>query len=301
MKWYLKLKQNYKAYLLTGYAFLLFIHFILKDHIFPISTIYYCFPLPILIFLGIILSILYSRKKIYFSSISLVVILLTLFWFNNYYYTNQIDDISKSKILFWNVAKEEHFPVDIVIQEVRKNQPQILAFVEAKYLTESEISNLSRALPDYEFKDLYSHMLVGVKGNILNEKLYAIEESHDVYLINASIDKKKVKFIIADVYAYPFIDKELPLSRILEIAQENSVSIIVGDFNTPYESVHFNTYFKHYKSFHSYGNSFTATWPLGIPLFEIDHVWINKEFTPVSIEKKYYEASDHALLIAKFY
>ncbi|MBR9846674.1 MAG: endonuclease/exonuclease/phosphatase family protein [Algicola sp.] len=295
------MKKNYKAYLLIGYAFLLLVHFVFKDYIYPVSVIYYCFPTPILIGIGLVLAILSFRKKLYFSVISLVVLLVVFHWFNAYYYTNPTDENAKSKILFWNVAKEEFFPIDIIIQEVKQSQPQILAFVEAKYLTENEVNTLSKALPEYEFKDLYSHMLVGIKGNIIDDKLYSVEKSHEVYLINSFINNKTVNLIIADVYAYPFIDKKPPLHRILEIAKQNEVSIIVGDFNTPYESVHFHNYFKYYKSFHSYCNGFTATWPLSIPLFEIDHVWISNKFTPVSIEKKYFSVSDHALLIAEFY
>ncbi|MCB0383388.1 MAG: hypothetical protein KDD05_08860, partial [Psychroserpens sp.] len=170
----------------------------------------------------------------------------------------------------------------------------------AKYLTKTEVELLSKALPEYEFKDLDANMLVGVKGQLLNETLYTAEESHNIYLIEATANSQHIKVIIADIYAYPFINKEPPLNRVLEIAKANEVSIIMGDFNTPYESVHFKDYFEYYTSFHSFNNGFTATWPLGIPLFEIDHIWIGKEYTPVALEKKYYEVSDHALLIAAY-
>nr|WP_321235989.1 endonuclease/exonuclease/phosphatase family protein [uncultured Psychroserpens sp.] len=298
----LKLKQNHKAYLLIGYAFLLFIHFVIKDLIFPISIIYYCFPLPIIIGLGIILMSFYFRKKVYFFSLFILVGIITFHWLSNYYYVQfeKTPVSDTSKILFWNVAKKKQLPIDIIINETNLHKPNILAFVEAKNISEADINKLSEALPDYIFKDLYSQMLVGVKGQLNSEKKYVVEESHKISLINATINNEVIDFIISDVYAHPFINKKLPLKAILDIAESNNVSFLVGDFNTPYESVHFSSYFKNYTSFHSYSEGFTATWPLGIPLFEIDHIWINKKFVPISLEKKYFKVSDHALLIAEY-
>jgi hypothetical protein len=76
--------------------------------------------------------------------------------------------------------------------------------------------------------------------------------------------------------------------------------MVVGDFNIPFESIHFKDFKNNFISFHSFNNGFTATWPLGIPLLELDHFWVSKKHQPVRLYKKYYKASDHALLISEF-
>jgi endonuclease/exonuclease/phosphatase (EEP) superfamily protein YafD len=298
----LNLKQNYKAYLLLGYAFLLLIHFIVKDTIFPISTIFYSFPIPIIIGIGIIISFLYFKNKAYFYLLIIIQFSLVFYWLNNFYYAQyeKINSTNTSKILYWNVAKKDKLPIDIIIKETKLNKPEILAFVEATYVTKDDIKQLQDALPGYTFKDLRLQMLIGVKGKINSEKQYTSDKSYNVYLINTTINNKTINFILSDVYAYPFINKEPPLNAILQIANSNNASFIVGDFNTPYESVHFSNYFKNYRSFHSYGKGFTATWPLEIPFFEIDHIWITNKLSPISLDKKYYNVSDHKLLIAEF-
>ncbi|WP_299228641.1 endonuclease/exonuclease/phosphatase family protein [uncultured Psychroserpens sp.] len=298
----LKLKQNYKAYLLIGYAFLLLIHFVFKDHIYPISTLFYSFPIPIIIIIGSLIILLHIRKKVHFYCLFITLLGLVFYWLSNFYYV-QIDKtipLNTSKILYWNVAKKPQLPLDIIIEQTKEHQPKVLAFVEAKYITQNDLDILKKVLPDYTFKDLYAHMLVGVKGKINSAKIYAQKKSHEAYLINATINNKTVNFIVVDIYAYPFVNKKPALDSIIDVAKTHNASFIVGDFNTPYESVHFLNYHKNYTSFHTYNNGFTATWPLGIPLMEIDHIWLSNKYSPVSLEKEYHSESDHALLIAEY-
>jgi hypothetical protein len=104
-QWLLK---NYKAYLLIGYAFLLLVHFLLKDNFFPFSIIFYAFPLLILIGISAILALLFFRRKKYRTVLLIVFIGLSVNWIQNYYYSTEPAALeSTSKIFYWNIAKKK--------------------------------------------------------------------------------------------------------------------------------------------------------------------------------------------------
>ncbi|WP_299338089.1 endonuclease/exonuclease/phosphatase family protein [uncultured Psychroserpens sp.] len=298
---HLKLKQHYKAYLLVGYAFLLLIHFIAKDHVFPLSIVFYAFPLPILIVIGLCLTGLFFRRLSYALPTLALTVLLVIIWKTNYYFsTEKVYRQNSSKVLFWNLAKRAQLPVDQISDKVKTHQPEILSFVEAPHTTLKNLDDLKLALPNYNFKTLKGAMLVAAKGDIELLKHEYKDDSHKINMVQISNNSKHLKIIITDLTASVFINKKQPVNIVLGIAKANAVDFIAGDFNTPYESVFFKEYKTNYNSFHNYNNGFTATWPLGIPLFEIDHIWISKQHEPIRLNKYYNDASDHALLISEF-
>lgn len=296
----LKFKQHYKAYLLVGYAFLLIVHFVLKDYIFPLSIVFYAFPLPILIVIALSFTLLFFRRKHYRLVVMITTVLLTFIWWNNYYFTTEIEQHPTSKLLYWNLAKRSQLPVAYLSQKVNQYQPEILAFVEAPHTTLKNLDDLKHRLPNYNFKTLDGAMLIATKGDIELLDFNLKEDSYKINLLRIKTNTLNFKLIITDLTANVFVNKDAPLGVVLNTAKTNDIDLIVGDFNTPYESIFFDNYEENFTSFHSYNNGFTATWPLGMPLFEIDHIWIANKHEPLVLNKYYSDASDHALLICKF-
>ena len=297
----LKLKKNYKAYLLIGYVFLLLVHLFLKDHIFPISIFFYAAPLPILIFSGLFLVILYFRRKNYRTILLIVICLLTFHWMSHYYLSSKtVSKDSNAKILFWNLAKREQLSVNDISEQVFKYQPELLTFVEAPHTTLKNLDALKKALPHYNFEILKGAMLVAVKGKVELLDFNLKEDAYKINLLNIETPNLDLKVMITDLTANVLVNKKAPLEFVMNYAELNDADIIVGDFNAPYESVFFRPYESNFISFHHYNNGFTATWPLGIPLLELDHVWLSKRHDPIKLNKYYREASDHAMLISEF-
>jgi len=305
MSWSKKIIQliiNKKAYSLALYAFLLFIHFIIKDYIFPISILFYATPLILIIGYGLFTTLLYLKNKMISAILLIVSCMLIISWLNNYYVftKNQTESKHQYAILFWNVAKKKELQTDIIINEVKSSSVNIISLVETRFLKPSEINTLKNKLPKYTFLKLKNEMCIGVKGKIDSIHNRYIEDKYMFNYVIANIDNKESKILIADVSASPFFNKKESLKAILDFAIENNVDFIVGDFNTPYESIHFKNYHKAYNSLHDYGHGFTATWPFGVPLLELDQVWLNKKYNPVQLKKEQYSKSDHKLLIAKY-
>ena len=143
-------------------------------------------------------------------------------------------------------------------------------------------------------------MFIGVKGTIKSTLHKYKKYRYDLNYIVATVNNIETRILITDVNASPSFNKKEPLLEILDYAKEKSVDFIVGDFNTPYESIHFSEYKESYSSFHGYGDGFSATWPHNIPLLELDQVWITKSLKPYCLKTTKYNVSDHKLLIAEY-
>lgn len=227
---------------------------------------------------------------------------LGIIWLNNAYVFPKNIDIPEdaTSVIFWNTADRAHIPTDILSEKIHEMRPDIIAFVEAENASEEDIIQLSEEFPDYEFRILEANMFIGVKGTIDNVSFTAERYSYDINFIDMTLQSGSILLALTDTFQDPTMNKRKTLHSVLELATEKKADLMVGDYNTPYESVHFRAFEKNYQSFHDYGKGFSATWLFGIPLLEIDQIFLRKKSQPILLEKFNYNVSDHAMLIGHF-
>ncbi len=300
------LKRRYtisnRKLLLILYGILIFIHFILKDTIYPINIIYYACPVLFLLIKNLVLCVLFFREKKILYSLIGCFLCVSLYWFATYYKTQsppELSDKDKS-ILFWNIARKGERSMDIIIKKTKEQKPSFIALVEAEELTDKDVMWFKNTFPSYSIQKLKGGMVLAVKGEIDDVGYHCKDESFKFNYITVTLANQKTSILVADVNAVPFMNRKSALHAIYEFTIKNNPSFIVGDFNTPYESVHFGDFKDSLNSFHKVSKGFTATWPYGIPLFEIDQIWSAKAIRPVFLKKEYYSISDHALLIGVY-
>ncbi len=287
---------------LIAYVPLLFIHFVLKDHFQVFQLPFYAFPLPILIIGGVFITFLYFRPKSYFILGICLTLSLTVIWIHKAYIFPRDVEVPENAIsvIFWNAANRATIHLDVLSENIKNIQPDIITLVEAENATSDDILQLSKDFPNYEFRILEGDMLIGIKGK-LNQITYTTEPEHyRINLVEAQLNTGPILIALTDTFQEPTMDKKKTLETVLELVSQYNSDIIVGDFNTPFESVHFRKFETDYTSFHEYGQGFTATWPFGIPLLEIDQIFTSKKFTPILLQKSYYKVSDHAMLVGYF-
>ena len=202
--------------------------------------------------------------------------------------------------MLWNVAQNQPLPTDVIIKHMKETRPDVVALVEAFKVSHEDMGILARAFPDYEFRTMYGTMLIGVRGKIENVAFNATPNVYKLNHISALIDNEKTTIVLVDINAVPMIDKGIPLGIVDNFLQKNKADILLGDFNTPYESMFFEPFKEEYQSFHPYSIGMSSTWPLPFPVIEIDQIWLAKHLKPLRLEKFSYENSDHKLLIGHF-
>lgn len=297
-----KMPKNLKTSLLVIYLITLIIHFVIKDRWSLTGTIFYASPLSLLIGFGIVLCLLFFKKKLIFYLLLLSLIFNIGYFFNNYFgtVTQELSSNKTTTIAFWNVAKKQPLPTNILISHIKSSSVKIVALVEAVDVSDHDLNELKMALPSYHIQILEGNMLLIVQGSVNDVIFESVSEEYKYNVINATVDHSLINIMIPDVYASPFSDKESPLTSILQATDRYNIDILMGDFNTPYESIFFKDYKEKYNSFHNCSIGLTSTWPVPIPVLEIDQIWISRALQSLQMKKFQYKDSDHKLLIATY-
>lgn len=299
---FLNILKYLKLPLLVPFVFLLIIHFLVKDRNLFFATIFNISPVPILISIGLVLSIILYRDKKVYKLVLTITILLICHWIYSYYGFKEVT-INKgdTSIVLWNIDNSESLPLDNIDQKIKTYSPEIMAFLEAKNIGTNKLKYLKKKYPDYTFTVLQGYMLLATKGNAKHIEYTKLKTISKYHLLETSIKGKIKRILLTDIAVFKSRNRWQDLKTVLNYALEHKADIILGDFNTPYESMHFNGFKDNYQSFHDVSEGFAATWPKGLPLLELDQIWVTPEIEPISLKKFYLkEYSNHDMLIGSF-
>ncbi|WP_298311324.1 endonuclease/exonuclease/phosphatase family protein [uncultured Aquimarina sp.] len=288
-----------KRFLLIFFSIEVFIHFTVKDIVYPINILFYL-SAPLLLIIGsLVMSILFFKNKKVFYVLIMCFFSLVFYWRVYYYKTTSIEKSTDSydTVLFWNIGRNGEDPFKIIMKEIENISPEFAGLVEADCITNEHLEEFRNRFPNYQIRKLEGGMLVIVKGRIDVITYHYALGFYKFNVVDFNIENQKRSILIADINAVPFDNRTSSLDIVYRSAKDHNCSFIMGDFNTPYESIYFNQFRQNLYSFHDVANGFTTTWPYGIPLFEIDQIWSSKNNTPILLKKAYYNTSDHALLI----
>ncbi len=290
--------------LLTGILLQLW----LKDHYPWLAVFFYAMPKPCLAGLAFVLMLLPRQRMGSRVTAGLFMLTITSWWlmtswsFGKEPVATPSSDLTKDEItlLYWNLCRPGGLDQQAV-EMVRELNPQIAAFVEPG-------PELTKLLPAYE-KALSGYsaawMPRGVlwlsrlssryreRGKLDGLGAYARFEVHE--------PGPPFQVVVADVHPSLMHSREQQLKEVLAQSQDRDDTIFVGDFNTPFESVYFDvwrTRFTH--AFTAAGSGFRETWPIGLPLLSIDHIWVGKAWEVVETRKIWrLTGSDHAALFVR--
>ena len=110
-------------------------------------------------------------------------------------------------------------------------------------------------------------------------------------------ETKKLHFYAVDISAnVKFFRKPVPKDILFNV-KTDAETIILGDFNMPYESMYLKNFKKKYQhAFTEKGNGFRETWFWNIPLLSLDHIWVSKDLEILKVDKISTTKSDHSML-----
>jgi hypothetical protein len=173
---------------------------------------------------------------------------------------------------------------------VNDNIPDILVLVEGH---SEDINSIKLKYPNYFFH--VSQEEIGIfSKTALETGEEKIGEDNSTLL---DFKTNGLNFYVVDVSAGVFKPRKKAMDFVNSNILKKDRTIVLGDFNTPYESVHFSSLkdaFIHV--FTDKGNGFKETWFWNIPLLSLDHIWVYKDFKITHVEKINTFKSDHAML-----
>lgn len=266
---------------------LLSVHFIIKERTFLSSIIFYALPLPIIIVIVLFISIVLTKKWRRYNLILASILLLV--WLSKSFKLHIPDDINKTdlEIVFWNASRDNDFQMAF---NKNGDVPDVMVLVESK---KSNSEEFKRKYPNYYFYKSDRELFIFSKTPLVIESENKSKFSTTVINFKTS----GVNFYAVDVTGSFDVPRKWGLAYVNEFIRKKHNTIVLGDFNTPYESIYLKQLKKDFNhAFNEKGNGFRETWFNNIPLLSLDHIWVSKDLKVLKTEKLYTAESDHSML-----
>lgn len=266
---------------------LLIIHFVLKENTYQNSLLFYTFPLPVIIGIVLFLTIFLARKFRKFNV--WLIIMLLLLWLSRSFKIHFAEKIKESdiEIVFWNASHDNDFESAF---DLNKNIPDVVVLAEhAVY----NVEIIQLKYPNFHFYRSKRGISVFSKSaiNIIDE----ISSNYKTNVIN--FETYGMNFYAIDVSASMDVPRAWELTFANEYIQQTNNTILLGDFNVPFESKYFDEIKRDFNhAFNEKGNGFRETWFWNIPLLSLDHIWVSKDLEVLKTEKIGTFKSDHSMV-----
>lgn len=204
------------------------------------------------------------------------------------------------RVMYWNVSRGIA-GWETVIRRIEHERPDLVALGESGFPSSEFRAMWRERLPQYDISFLGGGMMCLVRGASHQSEVRQIARFSEARQIDVTIDDTDIRCLIVDVYAHPLYDRAATLSDIARVADQSSDKplIVLGDFNTPLESVHFRHLSRnHVNAFDRSGSGYLATWPAFAPVLSLDQIWINRLLEVVECRHGRTSASDHRPVLA---
>ena len=264
-----------------------------KDRILVASTLYYATPPAVIGALALLAGTIWCRRGRRGLGWSLIVAAVPCFVWHGVTNWRQAENAATPgplRIVVWNTSHGS-FGLDGLAADLRALDADVIAIVEAGW---EIISAWKEAFPDYAVSRPGGEMLLLCRGKIEDERHKSIGFGSLYKTAKVEIGGASIRVFLVDLWSSPFKDRGAPLRSLADDARaaNDGPVLIVGDFNTPGDSVHFNVLRPEFRNaFQTAGRGYTSTWPQPVPVIQIDHAWVND---PIDITSCYHGWSWHS-------
>ena len=266
---------------------LLSIHFVLKESSYQNSLLFYTFPLPVIIAIVLCLTIFLSKT---FRKYNLLLAgALLLFWLGRSFKIHIPEEINESdiEVVFWNASHERNLEDAF---DISGNIPDVFVLVEhGKY----SVDRLQLKYSDYYFYKSINGISIFSKLPI--ELIDDISSNYGTNIVK--FETYNINFYAVDVSGSMDVPREWELTFVNEYVEQKTQTILLGDFNVPFESKFLDSIKNNFNhAFNEKGNGFRETWFWNIPLLSLDHIWVSKDLKVLKTKKIGTFKSDHNML-----
>lgn len=272
------------------------------------GVFFYMTPLPILAVAGAGCFLAYSTSKLHRRTfLCAAILVITIPWLLAQDFRGQGAEpvVTSSdqplKVLFWNVARRENLAATLdVIEEV---DADVVGLVELTGNPKERRALLKERFPEYDVSVLGSNMYLLAKGESGESVPRQLGGNSAARAVEVQIRGERWQLLLNDIDSDLKRARSRDLGMIAEICEDyaNQNLIVLGDFNTPADSLHYASLRKsHRELFESAGRGYGPTWPAPFPVLRLDQMWFNSHVTPVGYRKLTTLLSDHCAVEGVF-
>tara|TARA_R110002167_G_scaffold74427_1_gene208310 strand:- start:288 stop:1382 length:1095 start_codon:yes stop_codon:yes gene_type:complete len=283
------------------------IRFTVRDSSSVISTlIFYMSPLILLSLGAFVVFVL--AWKVHWRRIAVIWLLLSILtgtwcWrtqFQNGTNANRVSkqDQSTKRVLFWNIG-DRLWGLEHAINEMRHLDPDLIGLVEAGADSAEMKQFWKQTFPDHPYQVVQNGFVFLSRLPIEDTSAGRLADMGQYLKFSLQSDQSDVRapaVFLVDIYSKVLKSRKAALKELADQASQldQQPVLVLGDFNTPGDSVHFDPLRKNFKnSLEIAGDGYLATWPLPVPVLDLDGIWTNEFIELYHAENRWTWVSDH--------
>jgi len=269
-----------------------------RDSFDVLAIIFYSLPPVVIAALAFVVGTRLGFRK---RRISCLFFLFTsvsclIWWHQTSFVHNQSQAAEHSiRVLFWNVARGRG-GWSPLLNEIRRTDADVIGLVEAGRQRDKLQSFYEARFPDYNTVALGKGMALLTRGDVIAIKHGELGQGSRYARLRLKLSGKQMTVVLVDVKSNPFISRREAFNSLYEIISnsDDEPLLLMGDFNTPSDSVFYET-IRHgfVNAFETAGNGLSATWPVPLPVLDLDQVWTNRKISVQSCTLGWLLQCDH--------
>ncbi len=272
----------------------------IRDRLAPWSAIYYATPVLVLAMLGGILVVHAIVRKRWRRAIAWGIVAGLWAWVGiQTEFPDAADPPASDEqlVVLWNMLNG-HKGWDQAFDELLSAQPRIAGLVESWH--DHQRPTFAQDLPrEYHCTDSAHGLTIIAQGPLEQLESGQLGPHGRYRSALVRLDGAAIRVIVVDIESNPFRSRQVAFEALRRLVDRylDQPLLVMGDFNTPYDSEHAKilaAVLTH--AFRTHGSGYAATWPLPVPLLELDHVWFNESIEVTRSSHTASNASDHEMV-----
>lgn len=172
-------------------------------------------------------------------------------------------------------------------------ETRLVVLIEAGSFRGDTWKQFTTTHPDFTWQRLDGGIVVGVKGKLIDVTPMGDRPRFRCHRIRAEINGVVHTVCAVDIPSQPWLPREPFLKRILDVSAGDRC-MILGDFNTPPTARGFDSWRNKLSlANEAQTRGFGETWCYGLPLLELDHLWLGKDLQCTGVTQTVTLRSDH--------
>jgi vancomycin resistance protein VanJ len=282
-----------------------------RDSVDLLAPIYYATPWPILAILTLPFIFVVWRKPKMVLAVIVITHVFAAAWISESWRTSEPEKgPADFRIVQWNVNRPVR-RLHGTIERIRQFDSDLITISEPmpkeRKSTPSRMDELKeewrRQIPEYQSVFADGNLLLLVRGDIASEQHGELGPGSFYSLYDLKVKGHSLRLLQMDIYAKPTNPRRAPLEALVPLADslQDQPLIIVGDFNTPRDSVFLQPLRKYHRhAWETVGTGGADTWPWPLPVLSLDQIWSNQLLKPLRCKNAGNWRSDHLWVEAEF-
>lgn len=278
----------------------LIVRLTVRDHFVLSGIIFYATPWPVLWAMALVCAWRWRKSSMrhWLAGVTIVCLGMWLWTSLRVGPTERPD--GSFRISYWNVARPE-VRLGRVLAEADRWRADFLVFGEHKRFTTPP--EWAAHFAPRTVTPLGRELLLVSQGPMKRIDGGSLGGRGGCQISRVKIQGREVCLLMVDIDSRPDQSRKPAFDRLREIVVAYSAVplVVLGDFNTPADSVHFDRLRELLtEAFDASGHGYTPTWPMPLPVMQLDQIWSNKHLRCVRAEHFASLYSDHRAIVADF-